>query len=153
MFGLILSALSTLPKPTSPHLDENNLTKVLIDASLEGNPFKPVQILKHTTSISTEQTAMRTKWLQHIGIQIVQELLLKSEKSRRPENVCPKEIWASPTLRGGVRCEEIVEILWKIFETPRYLPPFPKVLKSNLVDRDFWTSRFRLKNLADSRPQ
>ena len=36
--------------------------------SLKETPFKPVQILKHTTRNSAEQTAMRTKWFKHIAI-------------------------------------------------------------------------------------
>ena len=36
--------------------------------SLKETPLKPVQILKHTTQNSTEQTAMRTKWFKHIAI-------------------------------------------------------------------------------------
>ena len=30
--------------------------------------LKPVQILKHATRKSTEQTSMRTKWFKHIAI-------------------------------------------------------------------------------------
>ena len=37
-------------------------------ASLKETPLKPVQILKHTTNNSAEQTAMRTKWFKHIAI-------------------------------------------------------------------------------------
>ena len=44
--------------------------------SLKETPLKSVQILKHTTKISAEQTAMRTKWFKHIAIEIVQALLL-----------------------------------------------------------------------------
>ena len=41
----------------------------LIDASLwKETPLKPVQILKHTTFYSAEQTAMRAKWFKHIAI-------------------------------------------------------------------------------------
>ena len=36
--------------------------------SLKESPLKPVQILKHTTRESTEQTSMRTKWFKHIAI-------------------------------------------------------------------------------------
>ena len=36
--------------------------------SLKETPLKPVQILKHTTFYSAEQTAMRTKWFKHIAI-------------------------------------------------------------------------------------
>ena len=36
--------------------------------SLKETPLKRVQILKHTTKNSTEQTAMRTKWFKHIAI-------------------------------------------------------------------------------------
>ena len=58
----------------------------------EGNPFKPVQILKHTTKNSTEQTAMRTKWFKHIAIYIVQ--------SRAAKRGCFKRggfpIWTRP---------------------------------------------------------
>ena len=36
--------------------------------SLKETPLKPVQILKHTTKNSTEQTVMRTKWFKHIAI-------------------------------------------------------------------------------------
>ena len=36
--------------------------------SLTENSLKPVQILKHTTKISAEQTTMRTKWFKHIAI-------------------------------------------------------------------------------------
>ena len=36
--------------------------------SLKETPLKPAQILKHTTQISAEQTAMRTKWFKHIAI-------------------------------------------------------------------------------------
>ena len=35
---------------------------------LKETPSKPVQILKHTTFYSAEQTAMRTKWFKHIAI-------------------------------------------------------------------------------------
>ena len=45
--------------------------------SLKETPLKPVQILKHTTKNSTEQTVMRTKWFKHIAIYIVQALLLQ----------------------------------------------------------------------------
>ena len=34
---------------------------------LKETPLKPVQILKHTTFYSAEQTAMRTKWFKHIA--------------------------------------------------------------------------------------
>ena len=34
----------------------------------EETPSKPVQILKHTTQNSAEQTSMRTKWFKHIAI-------------------------------------------------------------------------------------
>ena len=44
--------------------------------SLKETPLKPVQILKHTTFYSAEQTAMRTKWFKHIAILTVQEHLL-----------------------------------------------------------------------------
>ena len=37
-------------------------------ASLKETPIKAVQILKHTTKNSAEQTAMRTKWFKHIAI-------------------------------------------------------------------------------------
>ena len=36
--------------------------------SLKETTFKAVQILKHTTKNSTEQTPMRTKWFKHIAI-------------------------------------------------------------------------------------
>ena len=36
--------------------------------SLKETPLKPVQILKHTTQNSAEQTSMRTKWFKLIGI-------------------------------------------------------------------------------------
>ena len=36
--------------------------------SLKETLLKPVQILKHTTKNSAEQTAMRTKWFKHIAI-------------------------------------------------------------------------------------
>ena len=36
--------------------------------SLKETPLKPVQILKHATKNSTEQTVMRTKWFKHIPI-------------------------------------------------------------------------------------
>ena len=36
--------------------------------SLTETSLKPVQTLKHTTKSSVEQTAMRTKWFQHIAI-------------------------------------------------------------------------------------
>ena len=36
--------------------------------SLKETSLKPVQILKHTTKNSAEQTAMRTKWFKHIAI-------------------------------------------------------------------------------------
>ena len=36
--------------------------------SLTEAPSKPVQIVKHTTFYSAEQTAMRTKWFKHIAI-------------------------------------------------------------------------------------
>ena len=36
--------------------------------SLKETPLKPVQILKHTTKNSAEQTVMRTKWFKHIAI-------------------------------------------------------------------------------------
>ena len=36
--------------------------------SLKETPLKLVQILKHTTFYSAEQTAMRTKWFKHIAI-------------------------------------------------------------------------------------
>ena len=36
--------------------------------SLKETPLKPVQILKHTTKKSIEQTVMRTKWFKHIEI-------------------------------------------------------------------------------------
>ena len=36
--------------------------------SLKETALKPVQILKHTTFYSAEQTAMRTKWFKHIAI-------------------------------------------------------------------------------------
>ena len=49
--------------------------------SLKEPPLKPVQILKHTTKDSTEQTAMRTKWFKHIGIEIVQVHLLEVGKT------------------------------------------------------------------------
>ena len=35
--------------------------------SLKETPLKLVQILKHTTQNSTEQTAMRTKWFKDIA--------------------------------------------------------------------------------------
>ena len=35
--------------------------------SLKETSSKPVQILKHTTRNSAEQTAMRTKWFKHIS--------------------------------------------------------------------------------------
>ena len=44
--------------------------------SLKEAPLKPVQILKHTTNNSTEQTVMRTKWFKYIAIDIVQVHLL-----------------------------------------------------------------------------
>ena len=44
--------------------------------SLKESPFKPLQILRHTTRTSTEQPAMRTKCFKHIVIQTVQEHLL-----------------------------------------------------------------------------
>ena len=44
--------------------------------SLKETFFKPVQILKHATKNSAEQTAMRTKWFKHIAIEIVQVHLL-----------------------------------------------------------------------------
>ena len=41
----------------------------LIDAlHLGETTLKPVQILKHTTKNSAEQTAMRMKWFKHIAI-------------------------------------------------------------------------------------
>ena len=52
-------------------------------ASLKETPLKPVQILKHTTNNSAEQTAMRTKWFKHIAIKIVQALLLECHKRFR----------------------------------------------------------------------
>ena len=36
--------------------------------SLKETPLKPVQILKHTTKNSAEQTSMRTKWFKHVAI-------------------------------------------------------------------------------------
>ena len=36
--------------------------------SLKETSLKPVQILKHTTKNSAEQTSMRTKWFKHIAI-------------------------------------------------------------------------------------
>ena len=36
--------------------------------SLKETSLKPVQILKHTTKNSAEQTPMRTKWFKHIAI-------------------------------------------------------------------------------------
>ena len=36
--------------------------------SLKETPLKPVQILKHTTKNSAEQTVVRTKWSKHIAI-------------------------------------------------------------------------------------
>ena len=36
--------------------------------SLKETPSKPVQILKHTTKNSAEQTSMRTKWFKRIAI-------------------------------------------------------------------------------------
>ena len=36
--------------------------------SRKETPLKPVQILKHATRKSTEQTSMRTKWFKHIAI-------------------------------------------------------------------------------------
>ena len=36
--------------------------------SLKETPLKPVQILKHTTKSSAEQTSMRTKWFKHIAL-------------------------------------------------------------------------------------
>ena len=36
--------------------------------SVKGTPLKPVQILKHTTKNSAEQTAMRTKCFKQIAI-------------------------------------------------------------------------------------
>ena len=44
--------------------------------SLKETPLKPVQILKHTTKNSAEQTVMRTKWFKHIAIETVQAHLL-----------------------------------------------------------------------------
>ena len=44
--------------------------------SLKETSLKPVQILKHTTKNSAEQTAMRTKCFKHIAIQTVQVHLL-----------------------------------------------------------------------------
>ena len=41
----------------------------------EGNPLEPVQILKHTSQNSTEQTAMRTKWFKSIAICDAADLL------------------------------------------------------------------------------
>ena len=35
--------------------------------SLKETPLKPVQIFKHTTKNSAEQTSMRTKWFKHRG--------------------------------------------------------------------------------------
>ena len=52
----------------------------------EGNPLKPVQILKRTTKNSAEQTAMRTKWFKHIAIETVQAHLLLWEINFRPRN-------------------------------------------------------------------
>ena len=36
--------------------------------SLKETALKPVQILKHTTKNSAEETSMRTKWFKHIAI-------------------------------------------------------------------------------------
>ena len=36
--------------------------------SLKKCPLRPVQILKHTTKHSTEQTSTRAKWFKHIAI-------------------------------------------------------------------------------------
>ena len=47
--------------------------------SLKETPLKRVQILKHTTKNSTEQTAMRTKWFKHIAIETVQVHLLSKQ--------------------------------------------------------------------------
>ena len=43
--------------------------------SLKEFPFKPVQILKHATRISTKQIRMRTKWAEHIAIPTLHHLV------------------------------------------------------------------------------
>ena len=69
--------------------------------TLKETPLKPVQIHKHTTFYSAEQTAMRTKWFKHITIQ---EHLLNCTEIRsgcpgaRPE-AFPGTLLGMPTTR------------------------------------------------------
>ena len=70
--------------------------------SLNESPLKPVQILKHATGISTEQTSMRKKWFKHIAIETVQERLLicsaQLDENARMRGPCPNDHWKQKAL-------------------------------------------------------
>ena len=75
--------------------------------SLKETSLKPVQILKHTTKKSAEQTAMRTKWFKHIAIYTVQAHLLvcqRKAKEPKPKLLGPDILrWGGGLPRGAPR--------------------------------------------------